>query len=98
MVTYNTTTVFMDFFQFDINVDVKIVPNVELPFPAVTICNLTPIDRIALEESTGLDSLKNALGTVSRKRKRKKRAGIYIFIYIMVLNFSLKNVNVQAFV
>ena len=73
MVTYNTTTVFMDFLKFDVNVDVKIIPNVKLPFPAVTICNLTPINRLALENSDGLDNLKDALGTTTRKRKRKKR-------------------------
>ena len=75
MVTYNTTTVFIDFFRFDVNVDVKIVPNVELPFPAVTICNLTPINRVALENSTGLESLKDVLGATSSRKRRRKRAG-----------------------
>ena len=46
-VVYNSTMVVLSFIQYDVNVDVSVIRNAELPFPAVTICNLTPINRYA---------------------------------------------------
>ena len=77
-VSYNIVLVFLGYFSYDVNVDVKIVPNVQLPFPAVTICNLTPISGKALKEASGLGTLQDMLGVGTarrRKKRRRKRAG-----------------------
>ena len=47
-VVYNSTVVMLSFIQYDVNVDVSVIRNAELPFPAVTICNLTPINRYVI--------------------------------------------------
>ena len=76
-VAYNVTLVFISFLSFDVDVDVTIVPNVELPFPSITVCNLTPINKQQLEASSGVGKLKSALGATKKKRRRK-RSGINI--------------------
>ena len=78
-VIYNTALVFIAYFSYDVNVDVKITPKAELLFPAVTICNLTPINKEALQNAAGVDDVKNVVGGHSGSRRRKRASKTHYY-------------------
>ena len=60
-VAYNAALVLISFMNYEVDVDIQMVHNVELAFPAVTICNISPINKTALNEASGLEDLKKIL-------------------------------------
>ena len=92
-VIYNMILVFVAYFSYDVNVDVKITPNVELLFPAITICNLTPINKEALDQASGVDEVKGIVGASSRRRRRKRSGMSRIILSQIVLLLLLRTVH-----
>lgn len=62
------------YLSYPVKVSVVVVPQERLAFPAVTVCNLSPVRQSALN---GLSD--SALGsTLVGKRRRKRNNGNYI--------------------
>ena len=58
----------IQYFRYETDVSVSLVTHRQLTFPAVTICNLNPVKKSAVSESSALSRLVN-----DDNRKRKKR-------------------------
>jgi len=65
-VCYNLYAITDKFFSYPVAVGIAIQHANDLDFPAVTICNMSPLRASAFNEST--------LQTSSAKRRRKKRS------------------------
>ena len=64
------------FFSFNVNVRVELLHANEMTFPAVTVCNMSPVRKSALAKM--LQQKQDAEESEKRrrnKRKRRKRAG-----------------------
>ena len=59
------------FFEFKVNVDIKVYHETEAQFPAITVCNMSPIKQSAIEGNT---QLQGVLGGARKKKRRRKRA------------------------
>ena len=69
---YHLTSSCILYFSHETAVNVALVTRRQLTFPAVTICNLNPVKKSAVSESSALSQLING---VKRKRKKRDRSG-----------------------
>ena len=73
---YQSYDVITRYMRRDISVTVEIVHAQELDFPAVTVCNMSPIKKSALEKYIKEleETPPQSKDTTRRKRKRRKRS------------------------
>lgn len=70
----HVTIVSINFFSYKVGVTVKLQHEKELTFPAVTICNMSPVRKSALEAS-GMEDL-----SASAKKRKKRAVGKNIIV------------------
>ena len=74
LLLFNISVISMHFFRYPVTVNIKLLHESELTFPAVTVCNMNPVRKSAWE--TALVEESGISGTVSTGsgKRRKKRA------------------------
>jgi hypothetical protein len=72
LMIYNFSSITMTFFAYDTNVMLRLQNENQLQFPAITLCNMNPLRRSALEGS-GLVSGNSA--TKRKKRSTRNKRG-----------------------
>jgi hypothetical protein len=73
---YNLYSITNVYFRYPVDVTIRLLHQSELNFPAVTVCNMSPIKKSALEAANTAASTASsspATSTASTVRKRKKR-------------------------
>ncbi|KAI0226439.1 hypothetical protein LSAT2_023023 [Lamellibrachia satsuma] len=74
---YNITNITRSFFSFKVNVRVELLHANEMRFPAVTVCNMSPVRKSAIARITQQkETITEPAKTKKKKRKRKKRATV----------------------
>ena len=64
---YNMFELTSYYLSYPVSVTVSVVPQQRLVFPAVTLCNLSPVKRSAVDAAS-------LGGSLDARRKRRKRA------------------------
>ena len=82
---YHITSISMLYFSYGISVAIEVQHKTELVFPAVTICNMSPIRASSLAASTPEDQAK----------KRKKRCKNLLFLHRHTLQHTQHRPNTR---
>ena len=68
---YNVSAIITLFADFPVTVSITLLHETELIFPAVTICNMSPVRRSSVENSA---TFQEVVETVKKRRRRKRRS------------------------
>ena len=68
---YNVSAISLLFADFPVSVSITMLHETELIFPAITICNMSPVRRSSVESSA---TLQEVTETVNKRKRRKKRS------------------------
>ncbi|KAK2148692.1 hypothetical protein LSH36_487g04029 [Paralvinella palmiformis] len=82
-VIFNLFVITQVYLSRKVDMEIKVHHQTELPFPAVTICNMNPYRRSAIENSPMFKTQKtNIQKRTSTKKTRHKRAtGVWFCMY-----------------
>lgn len=64
---YNVSGIAKSFARFPVSVSITLLHENELIFPAVTVCNMSPVRKSAMESSAAFEE------EVEKRKKRKKK-------------------------
>ena len=73
VLVYHLTMSCIQYFRYETDVSVSLVTHRQLTFPAVTICNLNPMKKSAVSESSALSRL---ISDDNRKRKKRDNSAL----------------------
>ena len=68
---WNVSATIVTFADFPVSVSITLFHETELIFPAVTICNMSPVRRSSVESSA---TFQEASEAAKKRRRRKKRS------------------------
>ena len=68
---YNMWAITSLYADYPVTVSITLLHETELVFPAITICNMSPVRKSSMENSS---AVQDALDRKRRKRRRRKRA------------------------
>jgi len=71
---YNLTMVSLTYASYPVSVGISIQHASDVQFPAITLCNMSPVRLSAVEDNSLLGG--SGITTSSRNRKRRKRSSI----------------------
>ena len=68
---YNLVTISQQYFSSPIDVTMQLLHQSELVFPAITLCNMSPVRKSALEANFALGGLSSGSEEKGARRKRR---------------------------